>query len=169
MGILSCSPCLSTPWYFGVSAWTTFVPSDLFYWWLLALLAVLFGILWDMCKQKSHINVHKCGMVTLLMCRFWHNSVPVGGSQRLIFNRWQSPTPYNNGCSYFHYCHLMTHMIVGKDLDWVITGIILQRTRCTSNSSNGDGCSGWMPLLSIFQVYLLLRTGSHTVCCHIQG
>lgn len=112
-----------------------FVLSDLFYWWLHPLLTVLCGNLWDMRKQKSYTNVYKCTMVALLiLCRFWHNSMPVGGSQRLIFNRWQSPKPYNIGCSYFHYCHLMTHTIVGKDLNWVITGNILQRTRCTSNS-----------------------------------
>lgn len=124
---------------------------------------------WDMWKQKSYTSVDKCNMVTPLMCRFWHNIMPVRGRQRLILNRWQSPKPYNNGCSYFHYCHRMTHTTVGKPLNWVITANILQRTRCTSNYQNGDGCSGWVPLLSIFQVYLLLRTRSHIACCHTQG
>lgn len=163
------SPQLCTPWYLGVSAWTTFILSDLFSWWLQALLTLFCGIPWDMWKQKSYTNVYKYSMVTLLMCWFWHNSMPFGGRQRLIFNRWQSPKPYNNGCSYFHYCHLMTHTIVGKDLNWVITANTLQRTRCTSDYQNGDGCSGRVPLLSIFQVYLLLRTRSHIACCHTQG
>lgn len=128
---LNCSHCLSTLWYLGVSAWATFVLPDLFYWWLLVLLTLFCGILWDVSKQKSCTNVYKCRMVTLLMCWFCHNSMPVGESQRLIFNRWQNPKSYNNGCSYFHYCHLMTHAIVGKDLNWIITGNILRRTRCT--------------------------------------
>lgn len=126
---INCSPQLYTPWCLGVSAWTTFILSDLFSWWLLVPLTLFCGIPWDMWKQKSYTNVYKYSMVTLLMCRFWHNSVPVGERQRLIFNRRQSPKPYNNGCSYFHYCYLMTHTIVGKDWNWVITANVLQRTR----------------------------------------